>query len=134
MSKNQFSKLNRLNPKPIVDDGHKIQMKVLEKQMVEAVEALDALQERAFTLRVADDPAKEWIDEFQSSDVLGDEHKDLLSTANIINRAQVFPRSTMPGVQPAVATTPATEADKDDEGAGPPELDATDLIEIELRR
>lgn len=109
-------------------------MKVLEKQMIEAVEALDALQERAFTLRVTDDPAKEWIDEFQSSDVLGDEHRDLLSTANIINRAQVFASSTTRDVQPVVATTAAIGAEKEDEGVGPPELDALDLIEIELRR
>ena len=109
-------------------------MTVLEKQMIEAVEAVDAHQERPFTLHVADDAVKEWIDEFQSNDGLGDEHKDLLSTANIINRAQVFPRSTMRDVQPAVARTPANGAKKEDEGAGPPELDATDLIEIELRR
>jgi hypothetical protein len=131
VSDNHFSRLKQLNPELIVDDGHKIRMKVLEKQMIEAVEALDALQERAFTLRVADDPAKQWINEFQSSDVLGDENRDLLSTANIMNRAQAFTGPTTRDVQPVVATT---AAEKEDEGVGTPELDATDLIEIELRR
>lgn len=50
-----------------VDDGHKIRMKVLAKQMVAAVETLDALQGRAFDLKTANDPSREWVKEFQAS-------------------------------------------------------------------
>ncbi|KAF7342643.1 hypothetical protein MSAN_02021100 [Mycena sanguinolenta] len=49
-----------------VDDGHKIRLKLLAKQMVRAVEIRDALEARAMALHLENDPAKEWMHEFQT--------------------------------------------------------------------
>lgn len=48
-------------------------MKLLAKQMVSAVEILDAVQARAFDLYIAKHPAKEWVKEFQANTVLDPE-------------------------------------------------------------
>jgi hypothetical protein len=50
-----------------VDDGHKIRLKLLAKQMVIAVEILDAVQAQAFNLHIAKHPASEWVKEFQAN-------------------------------------------------------------------
>ncbi|KAJ7447833.1 hypothetical protein FB451DRAFT_1188122 [Mycena latifolia] len=50
-----------------VDDGHKIRVKVLAKQMAEAVEIRDALEARALRLHLDDHPAKDWVKEFQGT-------------------------------------------------------------------
>ncbi|KAJ7511581.1 hypothetical protein B0H11DRAFT_1700199 [Mycena galericulata] len=49
-----------------VDDGHKIRIKVLAKQMTEGVEIRDALEARALALHLENHPAKDWVEEFQS--------------------------------------------------------------------
>jgi hypothetical protein len=50
-----------------VDDGHKIRLKLLAKQMISAVEIPDAVQARAFELYIANHPAKGWVKEFQAN-------------------------------------------------------------------
>ncbi|KAJ7478764.1 hypothetical protein B0H11DRAFT_2234218 [Mycena galericulata] len=50
-----------------VDDGHKIRINVLAKQMSEGVEIRDALEARAMALYVKDDPAQDWMHEFQAT-------------------------------------------------------------------
>lgn len=48
-------------------------MKLLAKEMVSAVEILDAVQARAFNLHIAKHPAKEWVKEFQANSELDPE-------------------------------------------------------------
>jgi hypothetical protein len=50
-----------------VDDGHKIRIKILAKQMSEGVEIRDALEAQALRLHIKDHPAKDWIEEFQAT-------------------------------------------------------------------
>ncbi|KAJ7146613.1 hypothetical protein C8R44DRAFT_973341 [Mycena epipterygia] len=50
-----------------VDDGHKIRIKVLAKQMTEGVEIRDSLEARALELHKGEHPAKNWIEEFQTT-------------------------------------------------------------------
>ncbi|KAJ7796356.1 hypothetical protein B0H14DRAFT_2915495 [Mycena olivaceomarginata] len=49
-----------------VDDGHKMRIKLLAREMTRAVEIRDALEARAMALHLANDPAKEWMHEFQT--------------------------------------------------------------------
>jgi hypothetical protein len=73
----------------VVDDGHRQRMKLLEKHMVETIEILDALQSRAFDLRVAGDPAYEWIKHFQAGGAFSsNEDTNTLSIKNIMEVAQ----------------------------------------------
>ncbi|KAJ6595176.1 hypothetical protein DFH09DRAFT_1413150 [Mycena vulgaris] len=44
-----------------VDDGHKIRIKVLAKQMAQGVELRDALEARALNLHLGDHPGGDWI-------------------------------------------------------------------------
>ena len=46
-----------------VDDGHKIRLKVLAKEMVRGVEILDSLQSRAYDLYVQKNPFPAWLSE-----------------------------------------------------------------------
>ncbi|KAJ7674352.1 hypothetical protein B0H17DRAFT_1161752 [Mycena rosella] len=50
-----------------VDDGHKMRIKVLAKQMIYAVEIRDALEARALRLHMGNHPAKEWMEDFQTT-------------------------------------------------------------------
>jgi hypothetical protein len=129
---------------PIVDEGHKQRMKILEKQMVEAVEILDALQSRAFHLRVADDPAHKWIRDFQTTGFFSDNGKDMLSTKNVIEAAQPPNRhddatipsppkwSRLPIGHAATDATYLSDTPASDLDGG--ELEDLDLIDLELRR
>ncbi|KAJ7761211.1 hypothetical protein DFH07DRAFT_424648 [Mycena maculata] len=56
-----------------VDDGHKIRIKVLAKQMTEGVEIRDALEARALAVHLEDHPAKEWMEEFQTEALDGED-------------------------------------------------------------
>ncbi|KAJ7487083.1 hypothetical protein FB451DRAFT_1228693 [Mycena latifolia] len=60
-----------------VDDGHKIRIKLLAKQMTRAVEIRDALEARAMTLHMANDPAKDWMHEFQTLSPENEEESSL---------------------------------------------------------
>ncbi|KAJ7166953.1 hypothetical protein C8R46DRAFT_951572 [Mycena filopes] len=59
-----------------VDDGHKIRIKVLAKQMSQGVEIRDALEARAMALHLKDHPAKEWAEKFQTGPVGEDDDDD----------------------------------------------------------
>jgi hypothetical protein len=117
-------------------------MKILEKRMTEAIEILDALQSRAFDLRVAGDPAYEWIKHFQASGAFGTNEDNTILTKNIMEVAQ---RSRRDGTVSSLLKQPlppsaqytdsmnASEAnngtdDVDDEGS-----EALDLIDLEIR-
>jgi len=45
----------------IVDDGHKIRIKVLAKEMEKAVDTLSNLQARALDLYIASNPGCDWM-------------------------------------------------------------------------
>ncbi|KAJ7194966.1 hypothetical protein GGX14DRAFT_377441 [Mycena pura] len=49
-----------------VDDGHKIRIKLLAKQMTVGVELRDALEAQALALHLTTNPAKDWMHEFQA--------------------------------------------------------------------
>ncbi|KAJ7718258.1 hypothetical protein B0H16DRAFT_1609539 [Mycena metata] len=59
-----------------VDDGHKIRIKVLAKQMTEGVEIRDALEARAMLLHLKDHPAKDWAEQFQTGPIGEDDDVD----------------------------------------------------------
>jgi hypothetical protein len=117
--------------------------------MLEAVEILDALQSRAFHLRIADNPAYNWIKNFQTTDVSGDDGENMLSTKNIIEVARPpnrhddaatpsQPKSwRLPIRSP---TTDATNSSATNSGTGTSsyrdneESEDLDLIDLELRR
>lgn len=61
-----FNSLFATNYGLAVDDGHKFRIKLLAEQMTRAVEIRDALEARAMTLHLANDPAKDWMHEFQT--------------------------------------------------------------------
>lgn len=63
-----------------MDDGHKIRLKVLAREMTSATEILDAVQARAFDIYAANHPAYEWIKEFQDSS--GDTHSTSSDDSN----------------------------------------------------
>lgn len=44
-----------------MDDGHKMRIKVLAKQMIQGVEIRDALEARAQSLHLGDHPGGDWI-------------------------------------------------------------------------
>lgn len=74
-----------------VDSGHKIRIKVLAKKMIEAFEILDALQARVFDLQYAQDPAYDWIKEFQKgreSRNVDDEESDSVSLSTVLDRSK----------------------------------------------
>ncbi|KAE9403025.1 hypothetical protein BT96DRAFT_917811 [Gymnopus androsaceus JB14] len=102
------------------DDGHKIRLKVLEKQMSAAVEILDAVQARAFDLHMADDPAREWVKNFQAAP-LSTNDEEFFSAINSLESETDPQRDIMK--QQRVAAAATTNDDT---------MDA-DLIDIEMR-
>ncbi|KAJ6617713.1 hypothetical protein B0H10DRAFT_2176390 [Mycena sp. CBHHK59/15] len=60
-----------------VDDGHKIRIKVLAKQMIDGLELRDALEARAMALHLQEHRAKDWIKEFQSTPLHGQDRGPL---------------------------------------------------------
>ncbi|KAJ6582736.1 hypothetical protein B0H10DRAFT_2098574 [Mycena sp. CBHHK59/15] len=60
-----------------MDDGHKIRINLLAKQMTRAVEIRDALEARAMTLHLANDPTKDWMHEFQTLSPENEEESSL---------------------------------------------------------
>ncbi|KAJ3861324.1 hypothetical protein EV359DRAFT_84438 [Lentinula novae-zelandiae] len=74
------------------DDGHKIRLKLLEKQMVQAIEILDALQARAFDLYMVNNPALEWVKSFQTTTLIPTS-SDLLAIKSITNSIEPTPQN-----------------------------------------
>lgn len=70
---------------PTVNDGHKIRLKVLAKNMVEAVDTLRDIQARALDLYIADNPGSEWMKPVQSSNIFDDKP---ISTEEVVEAAQ----------------------------------------------
>ena len=66
-----------------VDDGHKIRIKLLAKEMVKAVETLSILHTRALDLYVASNPDCDWIQPQKNNDDAG------VSTETIVEKAQL---------------------------------------------
>ncbi|KAJ4469543.1 hypothetical protein J3R30DRAFT_1566854 [Lentinula aciculospora] len=106
------------------DDGHKIRLKVLEKQMVQAVETLDAIQARAYDLHMANDPAREWVKSFQTAPLspAGDEEKDFFSNNSILSTIESDPQNDELKQHRAAIMSGLDTS-----------LAAADLIDIELR-
>ncbi|KAF9066127.1 hypothetical protein BDP27DRAFT_1330993 [Rhodocollybia butyracea] len=106
------------------DDGHKFRLIILEKRMVKAVEILDALQARAFDLHMVNNPAREWVKDFQKSPLDSDGDKDdLLTSTDMMLKSFEDPKSEAMKQQRAVAAA-ITGSDTEEEA---------DLIDIELR-
>lgn len=61
-----YNSLFTTNYRLPVDDGHKMRIKLLAREMTRAVEIRDALEARAMALHLANDPAKEWMHKFQT--------------------------------------------------------------------
>jgi hypothetical protein len=105
-----------------VDDGHKIRLKLLAKQMIIAVEILDAVQAQAFNLHIAKHPASEWVKEFQ---------------ANSSSNSSELADSTMPprkGASTVAGTkNPEATATAQPETSFPSSHEDDDLIDIKIR-
>ncbi|KAJ3891010.1 hypothetical protein GG344DRAFT_65805 [Lentinula edodes] len=88
-----LSKMEILDAKSIryiiekCDDGHKTRLKLLEKQMVQAIEILNAVQVRAFDLYMVNNPAREWVKSFRTTPLIPTSSKDedLLAIKSITN-------------------------------------------------
>lgn len=100
----------------IVDDGHKIRLKLLAKKMLEAVEIRDALEARAVTLHMKDHPGREWMEDFQSESPESQESTIDLSPQAI---AEYYDRSM---------------GEKADGKEGDNTIQEEDLIDLKLRR
>ncbi|KAG1722902.1 hypothetical protein EDB19DRAFT_1954289 [Suillus lakei] len=92
-----------------VDDGHKIRLKVLAKEMVKAVEILNSLQAQALDLHIMNNPGCEWMKPVQSPNKFGDTI-EAISTEAIIEAAEM----TLPNDRlKASAQTFSAPADED---------------------
>ncbi|KAG2143585.1 hypothetical protein DEU56DRAFT_242494 [Suillus clintonianus] len=106
-----------------VDDGHKIRLKVLAKEMVKAVEALNALQARALDLYIANNPGCEWTKPVESPKSFGDEP---ISTEEIVDKAA---QQSLPNDRSKMSARPLP-AMKSTESSAPED---DDLIDLEHR-
>ncbi|KDR71431.1 hypothetical protein GALMADRAFT_143708 [Galerina marginata CBS 339.88] len=91
-----------------IDDGHKMRLKLLEKELVRGVETIDNLQSRAYELHLAKNPRPDWA----ASPKMSEESQ--LHAENIIQAAQ-----RMDNTKPMFM-----------EGT---DLDDCDLIDVQLR-
>ncbi|KAK0480209.1 hypothetical protein IW261DRAFT_1336046 [Armillaria novae-zelandiae] len=103
-----------------IDDGHKIRLKLLTKKMLEAVEIRDALERRAVTLHMKDNPGREWMEEFQSEVLESQESTIDLSPEAIAEHYDKLVRLGWVGNANGKEGHNTTEED--------------DLIDLELRR
>ncbi|KAG0697488.1 hypothetical protein DFH29DRAFT_945996 [Suillus ampliporus] len=107
------------------DDGHKIRLKVLAKEMVKAIETLNGLQARALDLYIANNPGCDWMKPVQSPKNFGNTTESI-STEAIIEAAQLTPPNN--GSETSARTPPATEYAE----SSAPAADE-DLIDLEHR-
>ncbi|RDB30516.1 hypothetical protein Hypma_007277 [Hypsizygus marmoreus] len=109
------------------DDGHKIRLKVLAKDMVKTIETLDSLHTRAFELYIADNPASEWAKSFQAENPPGWETP---STDDIIEgmSSKIKPGNPSPPTPMEPAAKQPSQAELEEE-----DLSEIDLIDLKQR-
>ncbi|KAJ3878500.1 hypothetical protein F5051DRAFT_488002 [Lentinula edodes] len=68
---------------------------LLEKQMFQAKEILDALQARTFDLHMVNNPAREWVKSFRTTPLIATSSKDedLLAIKSITNSIEPTPQN-----------------------------------------
>ncbi|KAK7036699.1 hypothetical protein VNI00_011364 [Paramarasmius palmivorus] len=115
-----------------VDDGHKIRLKVLAKQMRKTVELLNEIQRRAFDLYVERHPESNLVDGLKRVSLSSSlpEAKNDLSTENVLKAVEDFVAAPTPG--PSVRSRP--EGGRSEAEDSKTTEDDVDLIEVEIRR
>jgi len=98
-----------------VDSGHKIRIKVLAKEMIRGVEAIDALQAKAYLLHTQANPLPSWAQTENS------ELPPMFSAENMINISESKEAPT-PGAGRRLIK-PAEGSEAEDQ----------DLVDLELR-
>jgi len=99
---------------PSVDDGHKIRIKLLAKEMIRGVETIDALQAKAYLLHTQTNPLPSWAQTENS------ELPPTFSAENMINISESKEAPTGAGRR---LIKPAEGSEAEDQ----------DLVDLELR-
>lgn len=108
-----------------VDDGHRRRLKLLEREMIRAVDVLDALQRRAFELYQHNDTLHAMNDQAQSTAEVDLEKESKQTTEEVLESVynpDAFRVSTLPIPRWKALALPPTPAVGDE-----------DLIDMSLR-
>jgi hypothetical protein len=98
------------------DDGHKIRLKVLAKEMVKAVETLGSLQARASDLYIASNPGCDWEKSAQPPNNAGISSKTTVEAAQPKGHPLNEKSKTFTRILPALGSSAPADEDLIDLG------------------
>ncbi|KAF9471800.1 hypothetical protein BDN70DRAFT_998483 [Pholiota conissans] len=111
-----------------VDDGHKLRLKILTKEMIRGVEALDGLEARAYKLHFEQNPLPDWAEAALSPP----SSEGMSLRAQLLSADITVAKSWQRGIEgPQIAHLKAITAKKPARTSGAGDEEA-DLIDLEL--